>query len=880
MKKIRSTLCFLILSLTSYSMISSFLFNNVSAISNHSTIETFSSSSFPSISVKAANQIYFIQDCIPGKGKNSFRSSGACGDTAREIYWSVLGQHFDPIQIAGIFGNLTNEGSFGPTKWQYNLVASPGAPFQRHSFDELYNWPPCNGKDCAGGVGSFQITSALGPYLQYVNKEAPDLLGYFKDTKYSANGDELLKIMPKEDFIGLVELEVKFVMEVHLDKSAIDDFKSKTDPGDAARWWSVNYERCDDCTDWNSGENDERAASAKQEYETMKNFTCSSAPSPNSNRTENPDNDDNKNKKDDKDEKDDIINSDDNKSSNTTKSGITWIGDSYSVGANAKGLISKNFSDVDLGSGSPDTSTSNIQVSKFVSKNDSSNPSCLKILENTINSNNLRSNLVFACGTNGGWSDSDITKFKSLLKDQNVRAVVVSSKIPGNDYADSNSKLKKLADENDNITLADWAAVYSDDYFKSDKIHPNDDPGYEKWIETISNALGNAKSSCSTSTYEGDYPSYPQCGSTWSNEYYGTNSEGKNYTMCDASCGASSMAMLATVAANQDILPLDVRDLLGGSYYWATSGSGMAKLDQIVGDKYGFEVINVPYDSLEDAETKMKQYLDDDYMLHFSGAGSYPFSTGGHYIGIFGWTDKANNSVMLANSGGHGNKEANLHDVIHAGLHGGSFSAIKKGGGNGKCNPSGDNICPTDSDSGSGNNNKAGSCSAKVLNTVKDLLALAKKNGYNYGGGHDADGSAYFDSILKDGAVMGVDCTGFASLVMYSTFGVKETFWTGSIAGNSNYKEIPKSDIQPGDIFNYNDSANCKAHGGIIINVNGDTITKIAQTGRVSYITDGAIAADGNRALGYSEDSNGINGNLQCANSAPDVKYYRYKECH
>jgi hypothetical protein len=113
---------------------------------------------------------------------------------------------------------------------------------------------------------------------------------------------------------------------------------------------------------------------------------------------------------------------------------------------------------------------------------------------------------------------------------------------------------------------------------------------------------------------------------------------------------------------------------------------------------------------------------------------------------------------------------------------------------------------------------------------------------------------------------------------MYSAFGVKETFWTGSIASNSNYKEVPKSNIQPGDIFNHNDSSGCKAHGGIIIEVNDGTITKIAQTGRASYITEGFSGNNNN--IGYTADPNGVNGNLNCANNAPDVKYYRYKGCN
>ena len=816
------------------------LSQNVSALSNQFATTSLDERSATSLKTKAANSIYFFEKCSPGKGT---LSSGACGDNAKEIYWSVLSRHFEPIQVAGIFGNIDSEGSFGPTKWEYRLVPSPGASFQNHSFDELYNWPPCNSTTipCAGGVGAFQITSALGPYLQYVNEKAPDLLDYFKDTKYSANGDEVLKIMPKEDFIQLVELEISYVMDVHLDKSAISNFKSLTDPGDAARWWSVNYEKCGNgCTDWNSSHNDGRAAWAKQEYETMKNFTCSSSSySTLTNSDSNSDSDDSKK-------------SDTKKNDTSAPSGITWIGDSYSVAANTKGLISKNFSDVDFGSGSPDTASSNIKSSKFVSKGSNDNPSCLSILKNIIDSNELRQNLVFACGTNGGWTDSDIKTFKKLLKDKDTKVVVVNSKIPGNDYADSNKRLKKLADDNDNISLADWVSVYSDNYFKTDSIHPYDDPGFEKWVESIADALGNAKSSCSKATYSGDYPSYPQCGSSWSNESYGS---GK--TMCDASCGASSMAMLATVAAGQDILPTDVRDLLGDSYYWNTSGSGMSALDKKVGEKYGFEVQDVPYSSLSDAEKKMKQYLDDGYMLHFSGKGSYPFSSGGHYIGVFGWSDKDAGKVMLANSGGYGNKEESLHDVIHAGLHGGSFSAIKNNKSN-KC-PLTDTVCPpenTDDSPTIGN--------MDVLKSVQEIIELANKNGstYTWGGGHTTD-SSVFDAMLN-GSPINVDCTGFASLVMYKTFGKMTSFTSQSIFTDSLYEEVPRSDVRPGDVFAYNSPS---GHGGIVIEASNGKVTKIAESGG----TEGRSGKNTN--IGYSGSSDFSVTNSNSANG----HFFRFK---
>ena len=835
----------------------------------------------------AANSIYFIGTCTPGSsGRKSGNVSSICGDTAREKYWSLLRSvlGINDVAAAAMLGNSDHEGFLSPTQWQYNIVPQGTSQF-KHSWDELYNCPD-NG--CPGGIGAFQNTTWQGSYLRNLNNEAPDLLKYYKDASYSRPGDEALAKIGATDFDRLAEADVRALMKNRKDvvehMRTIPDDESYLD--EATEWFTKNYENCGCCggnyaLTHNGGCSSElpgRKNSAHDSYNLIKTFTCSG-----SSKTDDSDDksDDEEDKKDDKKDKDDKDS--DNKDSSSTGDGITWIGDSYSVGANAKGLISKNFSDVDFGPGNPDTASSYIKVSKTVSGDDKSNPSCLSILEKVVKNDKLKPNLVFACGTNGTWNDANIKKFKDLLDGKNTKAVVVNSRIPSNDYAEANKLLKKLADENENIALADWASVYSGDFFKSDSIHPNDDPGYEKWVGVISDALSNAKPGCSDATFEGDYPSYPQCGSSWSNESYG---DGK--TMCSASCGASSMAMLATVAANKDVLPTDVRDLLGGSYYWATSGSGMSALDKKVGEKYGFEVEDVSYSDLNDAEKKMSKYLDDGYMLHFSGAGSYPFSAGGHYIGVFGWTDKDKGKVMLANSGGAGNKEESLHDVIHAGLHGGSFSAIKKGGSKSKCddNPSND-VCPGDSDNNNSNEEEggAGTCSAKTLNSVKTIIGLAKKNDYEYAAkGHDIDGSSYFNSILKDNAKVEVDCTGFASLVMYDAFGVKQTFSTFDIASNPNYKEIAKSDVQPGDIFSYNSCTGTLAHGGIVLETKNGKFTKIAQTGKTNSgynMVDGAVSSSGSgRTLGYFEDLNGSNSNLRCLNGdASDLKFYRYKEC-
>lgn len=589
-----------------------------------------------------------------------------CGDTAIEKYWSAISQYVeDPIDIAGIMGNIRGEGDFNPVEWEAGPTAEGGGI---DSNGNLYlGWDYYfNGNSSTTGVGAVAITWDLGHYLNYVNDNYPDLLKYYKDTtEYAYNwlfhpngyrqgeesyGDDLLEKIGDAEFDKLVALDVEYFMEkwpptVESDK--INNYVSHnaSSPGEAAAWWAVEFEGCQGCQYGTSVVAD-RAANAEYFYDLLKDFKCSGSSSDSSGSS----------------------------SPMSTVSGdqITWIGDSYSVQADNKGLLSENFSGLDIGPGSNNTSTSYIQGSKFVSSGSSSNPSCLSILQDIIDSGSLRPYLVFACGTNGGWSDSDITTFTDLLKDRDTKAIVVTSKIPNNDYATSNDRLKSMVEANDNIYLADWTSVYEDSYFNEDpeKIHPVTDPGYEKWVSTIATALSDADSKDCT-TYDGEYPEYLQGEEPWGSMSYGSG------TMADSGCGAASMAMLATVATGQDIYPNDIANLLGNQYYDSTS---VHVLDPIVGEHYGFEVINDDSTSVEETKTKFRQYLKDGYMIHFTGAGCYPgFQSGdvcsnGHVIGIFSIDD--NDVVMQANSGWGGNQESSLDDIAKAKTWS-AFTAIK-----------------------------------------------------------------------------------------------------------------------------------------------------------------------------------------------------------
>lgn len=174
-----------------------------------------------------------------------------------------------------------------------------------------------------------------------------------------------------------------------------------------------------------------------------------------------------------------------NYSTKPTGNQITWIGDSYSVGA--KSIIEKKLSGIDFGQ-----SDSYIQVSKFVSSDKadvSGGSSGLTLLEQIINNKQLRPYLVFALGTNGGWTEADIKKLLSLTQNQKVKIVLVNSKTLEDDYRESNGFLQDAINKNsDKLYLADWTQVFKDSLMSDDKIHPNS-AGYEAWVDTIYNAL-------------------------------------------------------------------------------------------------------------------------------------------------------------------------------------------------------------------------------------------------------------------------------------------------------------------------------------------------------------------------------------------------------
>lgn len=173
---------------------------------------------------------------------------------------------------------------------------------------------------------------------------------------------------------------------------------------------------------------------------------------------------------------------------------ITWIGDSYSVGAQP--IIEAKLPGITFGS-SIDDANSYIQGCKFVNTDTScnakpTNPSGIEVLKRIIAAGELKPYLVFAVGTNGGWTETDVKAFQSAMEQApDTTVLLVNSRTPTNDYATSNQLLEQLVNTNSNFYLVDWTKAYDPNFFvgDSEQIHPVSNGGYTKWVETILSVL-------------------------------------------------------------------------------------------------------------------------------------------------------------------------------------------------------------------------------------------------------------------------------------------------------------------------------------------------------------------------------------------------------
>ena len=193
---------------------------------------------------------------------------------------------------------------------------------------------------------------------------------------------------------------------------------------------------------------------------------------------------------------------------------VTWIGDSYSEGAEINlggNLISKKLPGVDLGDfkkdgvGGDQSATSYAKGSKWVSKLSSDNPGGIQILEGIVKENKLRPYLVFALGGNGGISSDQIDEVVELAG-KNTKIVFANLYMTSKNteiqkyIKSSNEALAEAEQKYSNVRVADWVSIAKDEYYAGDPsgVHPF--TGYTEWVDEIYKALTSFSGGASSSS--------------------------------------------------------------------------------------------------------------------------------------------------------------------------------------------------------------------------------------------------------------------------------------------------------------------------------------------------------------------------------------------
>lgn len=193
--------------------------------------------------------------------------------------------------------------------------------------------------------------------------------------------------------------------------------------------------------------------------------------------------------------------------------------------------------------------------------------------------------------------------------------------------------------------------------------------------------LGEAANICvgsdgAISNYNGSgFPWYDQCDSNFQTAF------GSCGNTCDSGCGPSSFAMMATALTGKEITPKMTTKIAGDKGMHVCGQGSSWDITRVLAEHYGLQYKNLDSSSASQAIEKINQALKDGWMVHTSGQGSNPFTSGGHYIGIRGLTEDG--KWLVADSNGTKGKENTLSKsfspeaIVSAGMNVDNVKAIK-----------------------------------------------------------------------------------------------------------------------------------------------------------------------------------------------------------
>lgn len=157
------------------------------------------------------------------------------------------------------------------------------------------------------------------------------------------------------------------------------------------------------------------------------------------------------------------------------------------------------------------------------------------------------------------------------------------------------------------------------------------------------NEGGNSVSdSCGATAYANDgFVIYDQFDARWKNVEWGRN--GVTGSIGDTGCGPTSFAMIATALLGRPILPTDTANIAGAAGIYHLGVGSSWEITRVLSPHYGLQTRQISHDEID-------QYLRNGWLIHTSGKGASPFTSGGHYIVIRGIS--ANNQWEIGDSNG------------------------------------------------------------------------------------------------------------------------------------------------------------------------------------------------------------------------------------
>lgn len=268
-----------------------------------------------------------------------------------------------------------------------------------------------------------------------------------------------------------------------------------------------------------------------------------------------------------------------------------------------------------------------------------------------------------------------------------TRLVALETNYFVNDWIDPSIK-KTFENYTD---VSDAARYYSDSIMACDACHTDSEmnaraASAEKiYTELKGFSCTPSSSSSNVSTNNScalsEFVWYPQFLEPWASVQYTVDDV--TSTIGDDGCGPTAFAMLANMLLPQEITPADtIKVAADTGSILPGEGSYGELLTKNLAEHYGLQWEKLDSSSIDASMNDITQHLKDGWMIMTAGAGSVPYTSRGHYVGVRGIDGDGN--WLLADSG-HSEDVSRQpwkpEDVMTAGINPGNVYAIKTASG-------------------------------------------------------------------------------------------------------------------------------------------------------------------------------------------------------